>query len=287
VGGCGGGAAVAPPHGEYPAWDDSAWDAFAAELAAWRAEERIATLWWRDDDAGATDPALARLLALATRVAVPLGLAVVPAWLTGDAVDSIGAAPAGVAVLQHGFAHANHETRAAAGERKVRFAECGDAREAAIVLDEIGRGRARLAAAFGPRFRPVFVPPWNRIAPGVVAGLAELGHRAVSAFGPRPAASAGTVSWLNAHADPIAWREGRRFVGARATLDRLRAHLAARRAGQVDRQETTGLLTHHRDMDPAFWAFLERFLSLVRDHPGAHLPPLDDLLAPRRPAAPD
>jgi hypothetical protein len=252
----------------------------------WRAAGRVATLWWRDDDAGAADPALVRLVELAARVAVPLGLAVVPAWLSQDAVESIRAAPDRVAVLQHGFAHANHETRAPAGERKVRPAECGDARPAAIVLDEIGRGRVRLAGAFGGRFLPVFVPPWNRIAPDVVAGLAELGHRGVSAFGPRPAVFA-TVSWLNAHADPIAWREGRRFLGARAALDRLRAHLAARRAGQADPTEPTGLLTHHRDMDPAFWTFLERFLGLVRDHPGAHLPTLDHLLAQPGAGAPD
>jgi hypothetical protein len=262
------------------AWSEPAWDAFEAELAAWRAARRVATLWWRDDDAGPADPALARLLGLAARGAAPLGLAVVPAWLTPAAADQVRAAPAEVAVLQHGFAHANHETQPAAGERKVRSAECGDARPAAVVLSEIERGRARLAETFGRRFHPVFVPPWNRIAPAVVGGLGALGHRAVSAFGPRPGpAGAGSLSWLNAHADPIAWREDRRFVGARATLDRLRAHLAARRAGQVDPREPTGLLTHHRDMDPAFWAFLERFLGRVREHPGARLPTLDRLLA--------
>jgi len=260
------------------AWDAAAWQVLEAELRAWRAEGRVASLWWRDDDAGPGDPALARLLAVAAREAVPLGLAVVPAWLTPETADVIRAAPPGVVVLQHGFAHTNHETRPPAGERKVRPAECGSARPAEAALAEIRVGRERLVDAFESRFRPVFVPPWNRIAPAVVAGLPGLGHHAVSTFGSRPAPDGPPgLRWLNCHADPIVWREGRRFVGARATLERLHAHLVARRERRIDAREPTGLLTHHRDMDPAFWTFLERLMGRLRGHPGVGLPAIDTL----------
>jgi hypothetical protein len=87
---------------------------------------------------------------------------------------------------------------------------------------------------------------------------------------------------VNCHADPIAWREGKRFAGASATLERLRAHLTARREGHADPSEPTGLLTHHRDMDPLCWAFIEELLGRLRAHPAVTFPPLPSLLAARR-----
>lgn len=260
------------------AWDEPAWQTLATELDAWHAAGRPATFWWRDDDAGRVDPALDRLLALAARTALPLGLAVVPAWLTVDAVARIQAAPGSVTVLQHGFAHVNHETTPPPGSHKIRPAECGATRPADRVLEEIGRGRERLAV-LGPRVLPVFVPPWNRIAPAVLHALPAGGFRAVSAFGPRAAAEPGTgLIWLNCHLDPIVWREGKRFAGAAVTLTRLRGHLSARREGQVEPDEPTGLLTHHHDLDADFWTFLERLLERLPAHPAAWFPPLSVML---------
>ena len=260
------------------AWDEPAWQALAAELDAQRAEGRTATFWWRDDDAGRPDPALDRLLALATRTALPLGLAVVPAWLAPEVAARLEASPTAVAVLQHGFAHVNHETTPPPGIRKIRPAECGGARPPDLALAEIRHGRERLGA-LGPRVLPVFVPPWNRIAPTVLQALPALGCRAVSAFGPRAAAEpVPGLARLNCHVDPIVWRESRRFVGASATLERLRAHLVARHEGCADPDEPIGLLTHHRDLDVDFWAFLEQLLDRLRAHPAVRFPPLPTLL---------
>ncbi|MCI0372506.1 MAG: polysaccharide deacetylase family protein [candidate division NC10 bacterium] len=260
-------------------WDEPAWQAFAAELDAWVSQGRQASLWWRDDDAGQPGPAFDRLLSFAADVALPLGLAVVPAWLAPEVAERIRAAPGPLVVLQHGFAHANHETEIQPGAPKLRPAECGSARPPQAVLEELAEGGARLQAAFGSRFLPVFVPPWNRIARAVFAGLPRLGYRALSAFGPRAVAEpVPGLLQVNCHADPIVWREGKRFAGASATLERLRAHLAARREGQADPSEPTGLLTHHRDMDPMFWAFLEELLGRLRSHPAVAFPPLPSLL---------
>src|SRR3972149_5570669 len=100
------------------AWDEPAWQALAAELNAWQSRGLWATFWWRDDDAGRPAPALTRLLALAADLALPLGLAVVPAWLTSEVAEAVRVAPGPVVVLQHGFAHVNHETANPSGERK-------------------------------------------------------------------------------------------------------------------------------------------------------------------------
>lgn len=262
------------------AWDEPAWRAFVAELDAWISQGRQASFWWRDDDAGRPTPAFDRLLSLAAEVGLPLALPVVPAWLAPEVAETIRAAPGPVVVLQHGFAHANHETEIQPGEQKLRPAECGTARPAQAVLAELAEGCTGLKTAFGSRFLPVFVPPWNRIAPAVLAGLPRVGYRALSAFGPRAVAEpVPGLLQVNCHADPIVWREGKRFAGASATLERLRAHLAARREGHADPSEPTGLLTHHGDMDPLCWAFLEELLGRLRAHPAVTFPPLPSLLA--------
>jgi hypothetical protein len=261
------------------AWDEPAWDALAEELGAWLGQRRQATFWWRDDDAGLPNPALEHLLSVAGGTGIPLGVAVVPAWLTSEVVEALEAAGEPVVVLQHGFAHANHEREIQPGERKVRPAECGGARSVEVVLEELAEGATRLAARFGGRFLRLFVPPWNRIAPAVIADLPRLGYRGLSTFGPRRVASpAPGLLQVNCHVDPILWREDKRFAGAEVILDRIRTHLLARREGRVDPTEPTGLLTHHHDLDSAGWAFLEAFLSRLATHPAATFPLLAPLL---------
>ena len=112
--------------------------------------------WWRDDDAGRLEPTLDPLLELAARHSAPLALAVVPAWLDAATIGAI-AGSALVDVLQHGWAHENH---ARPGQRKI---ELGGAEDTDRLLRHLAAGRDRLAVAFGARFLPVMVPPWNRI----------------------------------------------------------------------------------------------------------------------------
>ena len=261
------------------AWDTSAWERLQAELDRW--PPGSATVWWRDDDAGAAGAAFDRLLALAAAHSTPLALAVVPAWLDDTVAAEIRGAPAGVHVLQHGYAHQNHEPPAADGTRG-KPAELGLARPVDLALAELAAGQARLAALVPTRLRPALVPPWNRIAPGIRAALPGAGYRVLSTFGPRPAAKAGPgLLTLNCHVDPIAWRAGKRFSGAAPTLDQLTAHLAARRAKTVDPTEPTGLLTHHRDLTPAAWELLDALLAGLCAHPAVSFPTLRRLLEGR------
>ena len=53
------------------------WSGFFDELNRWQEAGRVATLWWRDDDAVAPSRALERLVSVAGRI--PLALAVIPA----------------------------------------------------------------------------------------------------------------------------------------------------------------------------------------------------------------
>jgi peptidoglycan/xylan/chitin deacetylase (PgdA/CDA1 family) len=241
----------------------SAWSGLERELDAWRDEGRTATFWLRDDDACRDNDALQRLLRIADGHAVPLALAVIPAALQPDLVAAI-ASHAGVTVLQHGYAHANH---AAPG---TRACELGAERSTAAVVQELATGRARLAEAFGGRFLPALVPPWNRIDDGVVARLPGEGYRGLSTFGARKAALAAPgLAQCNAHVDPIAWRRDRAFIGTDQALERTVAHLRARREAGVDAQEPTGILTHHLAFDAPAWPFLDELLARTRAHGAA------------------
>jgi hypothetical protein len=259
------------------AWDDAAWERLTAELDRWLPGS--ATIWWRDDDAGAAGSAFDRLLTVAAAHAAPLGLAVVPAWLDETVAAQIREGPVGLRVLQHGYAHRNHEPPAPDGTRG-KPAELGRARSVDAALADLVAGQARLGELVRARLRPALVPPWNRIAPEIQAALPGAGYRVLSTFGPRPEAAVGTrLQVLNAHVDPIQWRAGKRFAGAAPALDQLTSHLADRRLGRADARVPTGLLTHHRDLPPTAWAWLERLFGHLRGHPAVSFPPLDALLA--------
>ena len=236
------------------------WAALAAELDLWAAAGQAATLWWRDDDAAEVTPALGRLLGLGAEFGVPLALAVVPGRLAADLPARL--AGDGVAVLQHGWRHVNHAGRGAGA------CELGDHRPLAEVGRDLGAGHRRLADAFGGRFLPVLVPPWNRISGPVQATLPALGFIGLSTFGPREPPTPGIVQ-VNAHCDPIKWKQGARFAGTARTLDDLAGHLAARRQGIVDPSEPTGLVTHHPDLDQQAWDFVAEVLRRTQAHPAA------------------
>ncbi|HQU66708.1 MAG TPA: polysaccharide deacetylase family protein [Albidovulum sp.] len=229
---------------------------------------RPARLWWRDDDAVEPTAALDRMLGLARDWQVPLALAVIPEP-TGTPLAERLQGEGLATVTVHGWAHKNH---APAGEKK---AELGAHRPAPVVLGELARGLETLRGLHGSRPAPVLVPPWNRIAPEVVAGLPALGFRALSVFGPpKPA----PLAVINTHVDLIDWHgtRGGRPVEA----------LYADFARELDRpgDEPIGILGHHLVHDEQAWAFLADLFALTRDHPGCRWVGLGDLLPPANPS---
>lgn len=247
------------------------WVALDAELESWGDAGLTASLWWRDDDAVAPSAELDRLLSLAGG-GIPMALAVIPAGAE-DGLPRRLRAEHTISVLQHGYSHANHRPPGA------RASEFGGDRPHSEEVRDLEHGAERLRLLFGGRFLPAFVPPWNRIDGRLAPALGALGFTGLSGFGPRDAATRDGLVLVNTHVDPIAWRHGRGFIGEDAAIGRLVGHLADRRNGRVDRDEPTGLLTHHRVHPPELWGFLERLAGRLR-HPAVRWQAASALFAP-------
>jgi len=242
------------------------WARLRAELDAWQAAGRTATLWWRDD--GGTDwtPALYRLVQICQAGAVPLALAVPPMATAPRLATRLAEWPR-VRVLQHGYALRNHAPPSEAPS------EYPAARGGPAMAGEICHGWLHLLERFGKRALPVFVAPWNRMSAELPATLAQLGFKGVSSLGQRVAAGddAGLAS-VNVHVDVTAWRDGPVFAGTESVLNGLIGHLRARRLGTADPDEPTGLLSHHGELDADAWIFLERLVAATANHPAVRFP---------------
>jgi hypothetical protein len=238
----------APPHDRAGA----CFQTLDAEIALWRAAGLTLPIWIRDDDATEPSAALDALIARAEAAGVPLALAVIPAGATAALAARVARAP-GLRVLVHGWAHANHEPP---GARKAEF---GAARPPAEALADAARGLARLSDLFGDRVLPVFVPPWNRIAPAVAAGLRGAGFAALSSV-PRAARGVTGLVRCDATLDPIDWRGTRSLHDPAALAAAAAAALAARRAAGGAPAPFV-VLTHHRVHDAAIDSFVAALLA--------------------------
>ncbi len=222
-----------------------------AVRAAGSAGQPVA-IWWRDDDAVAPTAALDRLLSLSARHRVPLALAAIPAGAQRSLAAHLGGRD--VEVLVHGLSHANHEPDG------TKTAEFGAGRPPAAALADAAEGLRRLKALV-PAALPVLVPPWNRIAPAVAAGLAAAGYRGLSASGDGPAPPG--LLRRDIHADPIDWRGTRSAVAAGDLVERTLAALARRGDGSVEPAAPIGLLSHHLVHDEAVWNACDSWLSAM------------------------
>ena len=251
---------------------DPGWAGLFLELDAWLAAGMRATLWWRDDDAGAASSALERLLSQAEDHRVPIALAAVPTRLSAEAAARIHRLP-NAAILQHGHAHRNHEP---AGRKKAEF---GPSRDETDALADLRAGREALGGVKASAL-PILVPPWNAIDALLVPRLASAGFTGLSTYRSRRTRQpAPGLVQVNTHVDIIDWRGTRGFIGEQAALDLLVSHLRRRRLGEVDPAEPTGILTHHAVHDAAGWRFIEACLQATTEHSAAAWPPIADLFA--------
>jgi hypothetical protein len=247
---------------------DDPWAALGVELDRWREAGEVARFWLRDDDAVLPTPELDRLVMLSDRYSIPMTLAVIPLDTDEALARSLDAHPS-VNVAVHGWSHRNF---AGAGEKKE---ELGAHRSGAVVLSELKAGFDRLAALYPDTFTGVLVPPWNRIAAGLIPELEGLGFRALSVFGQE---KQGPIPLVNTHADIMDWHGTR---GARADAAII-ADILKRLSEMRMSGSTMGLLTHHLVHDAAAWSFIDRLFAFTAAHPGCAWAPLGEIVGVSR-----
>lgn len=240
--------------------NSSSWVLLEAELSEWHSLGRRPRFWWRDDDAVAWTLSLERLVSVTDKQS--LCLAVIPAEVEASLSTALATHHA-VEVLMHGWSHTNHEPKGQKGS------EFGINRSLTDIAKDCARGHARLTEVFGERYVPVFVPPWNRIAPGAAKTVCEAGLLGISAYQDRKPDQ--PVHYLNTHADVLDWRVKKQtgkagFIGTDTVVTSLRDAFRRRRlaASGTDSEEPVGLLTHHLQHDEATWDFLDELSDFLR-----------------------
>lgn len=243
--------------GSAPSPDAEGNDPRSTALATIRARAAAGNplrLWLRDDDAVEPSPALDHLLHLTGQAGVPLTLAVIPhpwqATPTGPALAARLEAEPNVSVAVHGWSHHNHAPEG------VKKQELGLHRPIPSIHEELRAGLAHLRALHGARAQPLLVPPWNRIAPELLAGLAADGFTALSTFAEEKPVPGLAV--VNTQIDIIDWKAGRIGRPAREIWTEL-ATLA------TSPRPFVGVLTHHLVHDATAWAVLADLLSATRE----------------------
>jgi predicted glycosyltransferase len=212
--------------------------------------------WWRDDDAVAETPQLDRLLNLANRFDAGIALACVPMGIEASLAERL-AGEARAFALVHGFSHADH---APEGEKKAEF---GAHRPLEVLAAEAAEGLERARTRLGAKLLPVFVPPWNRIAPGLIPSLPSLGYTGLSTVKDRVAGTPKGLTVVNTHVDPIDWHGTRSLRDPDSLIRSLADAVERRLSGQADPAEPIGFLTHHLVLDERVWIFCETLLMYL------------------------
>lgn len=225
-------------------------------LALRQQQDTPLRLFFRNDDVDEDEPSLWRLLKLFLQRNAPINLGVIPGRLTeacGELLaQSVNSAPALIELNQHGWRHINHE-------REGRKCEFGPSRTYEEQLADIAQGQSQMNEAFGPRWFPVFIPPWNRCAEGVYRALDQLGFRALSAKPGNSVVTGYRFKEISITLDLYRWRGGACMKPSEDIVDDL--------ITQLSRQQTIGVMLHHKVMDERAFSFLGSMLDTFASYP--------------------
>jgi hypothetical protein len=236
------------------------WHALAEELRHWRGRNARPGFWWRDDDTGPADPPFRAFLAAIDRIGVPVGLAVVPGRLKPETAEEV-RQRRHCFVMQHGYRHLDH----------FRSCEYPGFRHPREVSAEIDAGQAALQGQLAAQMIPVFVPPWNRLAPRFHPELARAGFRGISArlhCGPWLAQESQGLVEIPVHVNST--RPGAVFIGDEPFVAQVLRHLRAKRRGLAPWSQPTGILTHYF-CEVRVWQAMDRLVKTVLDGGGEWL----------------
>lgn len=252
-----------------PIWHDLPAD-WRDELMACVAEadglhSKTTKVFFRADDVAVPGRQLQRLLEMFQRYALPLSLAVVPAWLTQSRWQALGRMTKNHPDLwcwhQHGWCHRNHET---CGKKQ----EFGPSRPDAAIAADLTKGQRKLEDIMGDSFFPIFTPPWNRCSEITMALLQKMGYKAVSrSRGGEPSAPPGLPDF----AVDVDLHTARHPTAATAWR-RLTSQLS-----ESLRRPLCGIMIHHQRMNEAACDYLETLLQALIERRRLKIVDLRDL----------
>ncbi|MCE5245258.1 MAG: polysaccharide deacetylase family protein [Syntrophobacteraceae bacterium] len=212
-------------------------------------------VFFRADDIGAGGRAFETMCHIFRESAVPLAMAVVPAWLSDVRKTQLfQSAPLDEPLWgwhQHGWRHVNWQ-------RTGKKSEFGEHRPFEKQWRDIFQGRQKMIDIFGEHFVQVFTPPWNRLSNATLRVVQDLGFKGVSLMGtfPRnlkpPIVLANLRIQLDLHT--------RKSKDAPADYDALLEELAF----LLNKKEPVGIMIHHHRMTPFAFQFLHTLISLLR-----------------------
>ena len=135
------------------------------------------TVFFRADDVAVPSTQCKNMLRIFAEHDTPLGLAVVPAWITHSHLSSLlDVAPEKNHLWcwhQHGWTHTNNA-------KQGRKCEFGNDRQTRECAGELQSGYDKLHSLLGDNFCPLFTPPWNRISKDNIQLLKDTGFKALS-----------------------------------------------------------------------------------------------------------
>ncbi|MDP1723299.1 MAG: hypothetical protein Q8L85_01175 [Alphaproteobacteria bacterium] len=150
------------------------------------------SFWIRDDDLTIPNPKMDQFLDICASFAIPVSLAVIPAGMSKNLKNYTQNYPK-LSILQHGICH---ENKAIAQQKKSEFISFDDAQ-----LQNLLSEKKRMEELFEDSFKPIFVPPWNRMDMSWKEHILKH-YNLISAFGIHLDAS-----YVNTHLDLINWKK--------------------------------------------------------------------------------
>lgn len=208
-----------------------------------------AVVYFRADDVAVPGNAFSSMAATFMAAGAPLGMAVVPAWLTQSRWAALRKAAPDSGLFcwcQHGWRHMNFEPE---GTKKREFGQARPARDKRM---DISKGFRRLQEILGGDFTPVFTPPWNRCDGESMEAMHAIGIKGLSrtvGAGPNPPAG---LPDFPVRMDLHTRKEADPDVSLDAMLAEMTAGLES---------GSLGIMLHHQRMNQTAFAFLETLLA--------------------------
>lgn len=228
------------------------WTALADEFTKWDGLKTKPFIWFRDDDVSKVTPAFERIVTLFATHQIDLYAAAIPGLITENSLKDLSRDYPNVTFLQHGYDHSNHALK---GEKKI---ELGGTWALDKAQQSLLDGKAKLEDLFDERFKPIMVPPWNRIDNDFLV-FTTSAYEAVSLYqNPAPDAA---LKHINCQIDLIDWKNQKSFIGTEAALNHLILELQKRRLGIIALDQPIGILLHHLDHTTELTNFLQRLLG--------------------------